>query len=261
MNFPKKSLGQNFLIDKNIIKKIVDLIEIKNKNIIEIGPGKGALTDEILKKNPKSLTVIEKDFNFTKNLKLKYLENKTIKVLNNDILKFDIDNINCKNSVIFGNLPYNISSQILVKLLKSNNWPPQYTDLILMFQKELGEKIIGKYPSSDYGRLSILSNYRLNIINKFLVSPNSFFPKPKVVSIVIHFKPMKKSLFKIRSINNLEKITNIFFSNKRKMIKKNIKKILNESEIQKILNLNLNSRPSEIKPETYYKITELFEKK
>ena len=81
------------------------------------------------------------------------------------------------------------------------------------------------------------------------------------MSIVIHFKPMKKSLFKIRSINNLEKITNIFFSNKRKMIKKNIKKILNESEIQKILNLNLNSRPSEIKPETYYKITELFEKK
>ena len=93
-----------------------------------------------------------------------------------------------------------------------------------MFQKELGEKIISKFPSSNYGRLSILTNYKLNIIKKFIISPNCFFPKPKVNSMIIHFCPKLNKKFKIKDINNLEKITNILFSNKRKMINKNIKK-------------------------------------
>ena len=260
MRFAKKSLGQNFLTDKNIIKKIINLIEIKNKDIIEIGPGEGDLTEEILKKKPKSLSIIEKDFNLFEKLKLKYFKNKIIKIYNADILKFDIEKIVKKNSAIFGNLPYNISSQILVKILKFSKWPPKFNDLILMFQKELGDKILGQYQSSNYGRLSILSNYRLNTLGKFLVSPNCFFPKPKVNSLVIHFQP-KINLFNIKKIENLEKITNILFSNKRKMINKNIKKILKNKEILKITGLKLNFRPSEIKPEIFYKITELFEKK
>ena len=260
MKFAKKSLGQNFLTDKNIIKKIINLVTIKNKNIIEIGPGEGALTNEILYRSPKSLSLIEKDFFLSKKLKNKYLKSKNIKVFNQDILKFNIEKICKENTVIFGNLPYNISSQILVKMLKFNKWPPKFTDLIFMFQKELGEKIIGKFSSSNYGRLSILSNYRLNIFNKFLVSPNCFFPKPKVNSLVIHFTP-KKILPNIKNINNLENTTNILFSNKRKMINKNIKKLLNEKEINKIGGIKLNSRPSEIKPEIFYRITELFEKK
>ena len=260
MKFAKKSLGQNFLKDKNIIKKIINLIEIKNRNIVEIGPGEGALTEEILKQNPKSLSIIEKDFNLYEKLKIKFLKNKIIKIYNEDILKFDIQKIDKKNSAIFGNLPYNISSQILVKILKFNRWPPKFNDLILMFQKELGDKILGKYQSSNYGRLSILSNYRLTTLGKFLVSPNCFFPKPKVNSLVIHFKP-KISTFNIKKIESLEKVTNIFFSNKRKMINKNIKKILKNDEIIKIPNLKLTFRPSEVKPEIFYKITELYEKK
>ena len=260
MKFAKKSLGQNFLSDKNIIRKIINLINIKNKDVIEIGPGLGALTDEILKKKPKSLFVIEKDFLLVEKLKKKYIKNNNLKIFNDDILKFNIEKI-CKNkSIIFGNLPYNISSQILVKILNFKNWPPKFTDLILMFQKELGDKIIGKFPSSNYGRLSILSNYRLDVSNMFLVSPNCFFPKPKVNSLVIHFTP-KKVTPSIKNIENLEKITNILFSNKRKMINKNLKKLLNEKEIKKIKDINLNSSPSEIRPEIYYKITELVEKK
>ena len=115
-----------------------------------------------------------------------------IKIYNADVLKFNIEKIDNKNSIIFGNLPYNISSQILVKIIKFNKWPPKFNNLILMFQKELGEKIIGKFNSVNYSRLSILSNYRLNILNKFLVSPNCFFPKPKITSMVIHFQPKKK---------------------------------------------------------------------
>tara|TARA_B100002019_G_scaffold292896_1_gene317688 strand:- start:355 stop:1140 length:786 start_codon:yes stop_codon:yes gene_type:complete len=259
MRFLKKSLGQNFLIDKNVINKIISSVEIKNKNVIEIGPGSGALTFEILKKTPKTLTLIEKDFNLTNKLKEKFIDNKNIKIFNHDILKFDLEK-NCKgNSIIFGNLPYNISSQILVKILNFKKWPPKVDDFIFMFQKELGEKIIGKFLSANYGRLSILTNFRLSLIKKFLVSPNSFFPKPKVTSMVVHFKPKKDELYKLKKIKNLEKVTNIIFSNKRKMINKSIKKILNKRKIEKISNLNLKARPTEIKPEIYYKITKLLE--
>ena len=257
----KKSLGQNFLIDFNIVKKIVNLVNIKSKNIIEIGPGKGALTDEIIKKNPKSLLLIEKDDNLYKELDMKFSSQKKIKIFNSDILKFDLEKKIKKNSIIFGNLPYNISSQILVKILRFNKWPPNLTDMIFMFQKELAEKIIAKYPSSDYGRLSILSSYRLNIVKKFLVSPNCFFPKPKINSMIIHLRPKKEKIFKINEVTNLEKITNILFSNKRKMINKNIKKILSRKNIESIDGLKLHLRPANIKPEIYYKITELFEKK
>ena len=260
MKFTKKSLGQNFLKDKNIIKKIVNITNIKNKNIVEIGPGNGALTDEILKFKPKSLILIEKDYNLFKELKLKYKNINFIDIYCIDFLKFDLENNIKKNSIIFGNLPYNISSQIHVKLLKFKNWPPQYSDLILMFQKELGDKIIAKFPSSNYGRISILSNMLLDYKKKFLVSPNCFKPKPKVNSLLIHFKPRSRKLSKLKNINNLEKVTNILFSNKRKMINKNIKKLLNSTEIDKIVNINLNYRPSEIDPSIYYRITEIFEK-
>ena len=259
MKFSKKSLGQNFLKDKNIIKKIVNLAEINDKNIVEIGPGYGALTDEILKKNPKSLYLIEKDNNLVNNLKLKYNKNSSIKIINDDVLKLNLEKIILKNSIVFGNLPYNISSQILVKFLKFEKWPPKFSDIIFMFQKELGEKITGKYLSPNYGRLSILTQYRVNLIKKFLVSPNCFIPKPKVNSIVLHLRPKLKSQIKIRKINNLEKITNILFSNKRKMINKNIKKILNSKDCKKIPGLKLHLRPSEINPETFYKITKLYE--
>lgn len=261
MKFAKKSLGQNFLIDKNIIKKIINLVSIRNKDIIEIGPGREALTEEILKKKPKSLSLIEKDFFLAENLKKKYSVFNNIKVYNSDVLKFDIEKITTKNSIIFGNLPYNISSQILVKFLKFKKWPPKFNDLVFMFQRELGKKIVGTYPSSDYGRIAILSNFRLNVVNKFYVSPNCFFPKPKVTSMVIHFQPKRKKLFAIKNISNLEKITNILFSNKRKMINKNIKKILTKNKIKDIQDLKVNLRPSDIKPDIYYKITELYEKK
>ena len=258
MKYAKKSLGQNFLKDKNIIKKIVDLTKIYNRDVFEIGPGNGDLTEEILRRNPKSLSVIEKDFYLAEKLKKKYSKNKIIKVYRGDILKFDLENIIYKNSSVFGNLPFNISSQILVKFLKFNHWPPKFKELIFMFQKELGKKIIGKFPSSDYSRISILSDYRLEKINKFLVSPNCFIPKPKVTSMVIQFKPKKQKID--IDINNLEIITQIFFSNKRKMINKNILKLLGKKKIDKISRLNTKLRPSDIHPEIYYKITKLYEK-
>ena len=258
MEFVKKSLGQNFLIDKNIIKKIINSVQIKQKNIIEIGPGRGALTNEIIKRNPKSLLLIEKDNKLSKALEEQFKKDKKINIINQDILKFDFKKIKRK-SIIFGNLPYNISSQILVKIIKLKKLSSNYSDIIFMFQKELGEKIIANYPSRNYGRISILSSYKLNTINKFYISSNCFIPKPKVQSMVIHFRPKKKIKYKFRNIENLEKITNIFFSNKRKMIKKNLHKLLNKEKIESISNLNFNLRPEAVSPEFFYKITNLYE--
>jgi 16S rRNA (adenine1518-N6/adenine1519-N6)-dimethyltransferase len=255
----KKSLGQNFLIDKNIIKKIINLSNIQNRHVIEIGPGNGELTDEIINNKPKSITLIEKDFDLSKRLKTKYSENQNLTILNDDILKFDLEKIIKKESMIIGNLPYNISSQILVKMIKFKKWPPNFYDLIFMFQKELGEKIIGLYQTPNYGRISILANSRLKVINNFFVSPNCFRPKPKITSMVIHFKP-KSTLLSIKDILNLEEVTKIFFSNKRKMINKNIKKLFTQKQIKSLNQLDLKSRPTELNPEMYYKITKLYEK-
>ena len=129
-----------------------------------------------------------------------------------------------------------------------------------MFQKELAQRIIGKYNTSKYGRLSILTNYKLNIIKKFDVSSNCFDPKPKVESVILSFKPKKSYPFRIKNLENLEKITNILFSNKRKMINKNIKKLFNHDQVDTIKNLNLESRPSNLNPEKYFEITMLYEK-
>ena len=259
MIFPKKSLGQHFLIEKNIIKKIIKLTDFKNKDILEISPGKGALTDEILEKNPKSLILVEKDFLLAKDLKKKYFKKK-VKIFNADILKFDFKKLKKKKLIVIGNLPYNISSQILIKIIKEKKIHFYFDDLIFMFQKELGEKILCKFPSKNYGRLSIITKLNLLAKRSFLVSPNCFYPKPKVTSMVIHFKAFKNNNYKIKDISNLEKVTNILFSNRRKMINKSIKKILKQHSIKKIPELKLNLRAENVSPDIIYKITELFEK-
>ena len=261
MTKPKKSLGQNFLIDPNTIRKIIELGKIDNHNIIEIGPDSGNLTKEIIKKKRKGLTLIEKDERLFNNLKenLSMLDN--IYFQNEDILKVNLEKIVKKNTIIFGNLPYNISSQILILLIKFCSWPPKYSRLILMFQKEMADRIIATKNTSEYGRISIITNHRLKVVNSFHVSRNCFYPKPKVDSTVIVFEPIKPNNYKIKNINNLEKITQLFFTSRRKMINKKFKSLFKNYEfIAEELNINLSCRPSEISPLQYFKITEYFEK-
>tara|TARA_B100002051_G_scaffold237119_1_gene238784 strand:- start:1166 stop:1966 length:801 start_codon:yes stop_codon:yes gene_type:complete len=260
MLYPKKSLGQNFIIDQNIIKKILFLGKVNESNIVEIGPGTGNLTRQIIKYNPKSLTLIEKDTKLCDELKKNIKFDGKLKIFNNDILKFDLEKKIKKNSIIFGNLPYNISTQILVKLLKFKNWPPKYNKLILMFQKEVAERILANYNTNNYGRLSVISNFRLKVLNSFNVSKNCFFPKPKVDSTVLLFQPITNKSYNIKNIENLEKITQIFFSNRRKMINKNFKKLFNNSlKLSEKLKLDLSFRPSQISNNQYYKIVQYYE--
>jgi len=258
---PKKSLGQNFLIDNNIINKIIKLSDINNNNIIEIGPGTGNLTKKIIEQKPKSLFLIEKDEELVVGLKKKFNNYKNLKIFNHDILKFELESVVKKNAVIIGNLPYNISSQILVKLIKFNKWLPQYKKLVLMFQKEVADKILAKHNTSSFGRLTVLSNARLKITNYFNVSQNSFYPVPKVKSTVLVFEPIINKDFKVINISNLEKISHVFFSKKRKMINKAFKELFKNSiDIAKKMEIDLRLRPNQLSEKEYYKITQCYEK-
>jgi 16S rRNA (adenine1518-N6/adenine1519-N6)-dimethyltransferase len=261
MVIPKKSLGQNFLIDKNIVKKIVKLGKIENNNVLEIGPGTGNLTDEIIKNKPKSLTLVEKDNKLCNILKEKFNKNEKISLLNNDILKINLEKIIKKDTLIFGNLPYNISTQILINFIKFKIWPPNYTKLILMFQKEVADKLLAKHNSSKFGRITVISNWRFKIVDNFNISKSCFYPKPKIDSSVLVFEPYLNKEFKVLNINNLENITRVLFSNKRKMINKGFAKLFSDyKNIADNLELNLSSRPGELKNIDFYKIAEFYEK-
>ena len=254
----KKSLGQNFLIDKNIIDRIVNILDIENKTILEVGPGTGNLTDCLLKKKPKKFYVVEKDNDLATNLKKKF--EHQIDIINDDILNIN-ENLLCKDKmIVFGNLPYNVSTEILCKwILNLDDKRIWFSNLILMFQKEVAERIISQFNTSKYGRLSIISNWKLDIKKIIDISPNCFYPKPKVNSCLLFFTP-KKNFFKFKDPHNLEKITRIFFNHRRKMIKKPYNLLFSGNEkIRNKLNINLNSRPQNLNFETYYKLTDEYE--
>ncbi len=253
----KKSLGQNFLVDHGILEMIVNTINIKNKNILEIGPGSGNLTNYILKKKPNKVLVIEKDNKLAEALNNKYSNN--LQIINDDVLNINESNLFKEKVIVFGNLPYNISTEILNKWiinLGDNFW---FEALVLMFQKEVANRIIANFNNSDYGRLSVLANWKLNISKISDIKPSSFKPKPKVDSSLLFFTP-KKDFYKIKNPKNLEKITRIFFSNRRKMIKKPYNQIFNgDLRVLEKLKINLNLRPQNLSCETYYKLTEEYE--
>ena len=254
----KKSLGQNFLIDDEVINKIVNTGNIFNKTVLEIGPGTGNLTRAILQKKPKKLFVIEKDSSLCDLLEKNFKEK--IKIYNNDVLNFDEKSLTNEKVTVFGNLPYNISTEILCKWIVNLRddyfW---FDQLTLMFQKEVANRIIANFNSSNYGRLSILSNWKLNIIKICDISSNSFLPKPKVDSSLLYFTP-KKNYYKINDPKNLEKISRIFFNQKRKMIKKPYNIIFNGNiEIINKLKLDLNLRPQNLNLNTYYDLAKEYE--
>jgi len=259
MNFgPKKSLGQNFLLNKEIIKYIVELGKITNENIvIEIGPGTGNLTEEILKKRPKKFFAIEKDKNLYLELKNKYKSD--INLINKDVLKVEWNDFYNEPCLVFGNLPYNISAKLLIDWIRLNNLNSLFKKFILMFQKEVADRIVADVNSSKYGRLTILTEWKMTVKKIMDIEPNNFFPKPKVKSSLLYFEP-KERFYRFDNSKNLEKVTNIFFQNKRKMIKKPLNILFNDSKkIIKKLNLDEKSRPQNLDPLTFFKISKEYE--
>ena len=253
----KKSLGQNFLIDREVLEKIVSITDITNKEVLEIGPGSGNLTTYILKKKPKKLYVVEKDDDLAILLKEKF--DTKIEIINDDVLKVSESTISDQKLSVFGNLPYNISTEILSKWILnigSNFW---FDSLVLMFQKEVADRIISEFNNSNYGRLSILSSWKLNIKKILDIKPQSFSPRPKIDSSLLLFTP-KENFFKLKDPKNLEKITRIFFSQRRKMLKKPFNQVFdNGKEVAEKFGINLNLRPQNLEPETYFKLVKEYE--
>ena len=253
----KKSLGQNFLIDREVLEKIVSITDITNKEVLEIGPGSGNLTTYILKKKPKKLYVVEKDDDLAILLKEKF--DTEIEIINDDILKVSESNISEQKLSVFGNLPYNISTEILSKWILnigSNFW---FDSLVLMFQKEVADRIISKFNNSNYGRLSILSSWKLNVKKILDIKPQSFSPRPKIDSSLLLFTP-KENFFKLNDPKNLEKITRIFFSQRRKMLKKPFNQVFdNGKEVAEKFGIDLNLRPQNLEPEVYFKLVKEYE--
>jgi len=251
---PKKSLGQNFLNNNEIIKKIVELGKISNESyIIEIGPGTGNLTKEILKKKPKKYIAIEKDKQLYLNLKDKFKDD--LEILNEDVLKIDWKIFYNHKFTVFGNLPYNISTKILINWIRFENLNKNFDKFILMFQKEVADRVIAKVDTNKYGRLSILTQWKMEVKKIMDINPENFFPKPKVISSLLYLEP-KNSYFELLNSKNLEKVTNIFFQNKRKIIKKPLNILFKDSKkISENLNLDIKKRPQNLDFLTYLKIS------
>ena len=209
----KKKYGQNFLIDQNIIKKICNLLLSKNLKIIEIGPGDGRLTEQLLHYEPKELKIIEIDPDLIPILKLKFDKNQNIKIINENVLNYQLTE---EIDLIISNLPYNISSQILVKICIMENLP---NNLILMFQKEFAERLIDKKLNS----LNSLVNCFFEINNSFNVGRNCFRPIPKIDSTVLSFKRKKEILLEKNEVNKFIEFKRNLFSHKRKTLNKLLK--------------------------------------
>ena len=253
----KKSLGQNFLIDRNVLEQIVATVQIINKEVLEIGPGSGNLTTYILKNKPKKMYVIEKDNDLSLLLREKF--NDSITVMNDDVLKVIENKISNEKLTVFGNLPYNISTEILSKWIVNLNKNFWFESLLLMFQKEVANRIIAESNTSKYGRLSILSNWKLNVKKILDIKPESFSPRPKIDSTLLLFTP-KENFFELKSAKNLEMITRVFFSQRRKMLKKPFNQIFkNSKEVAEKFNIDLNLRPQNLEPETYFKLVKEYE--
>ena len=237
-----KSLGQNFLFDINLTDKIVKKSEPISSTIIEIGPGPGGLTRSILKKNPNILFAIDKDNQSELMLSdLKELYGDKLQVIIADAINYPIWNLGNEPRQVIANLPYNVGTKMLISWLKHIK---KFEKLTLMFQKEVADRIIAPVGSSNYGRLSILTNWLTKSKKLFDLPGSAFIPPPKVTSTVIELIPMENPIFDV-SFNSLEKITQMTFSQRRKMLKSSLKKINGEAILED-LNISSRLRPEEL---------------
>ena len=240
MLIPKKSLGQNFLLDKNLCKKIINSLNIKNKTIIEIGPGTGQLTDEIIKFKPKKLILIEKDYKLFKILKTKYSELNFIEIFNIDAIKINLDLK--ENFSIISNLPYNIASKLIFDILiKYNN----IKEMIFLIQKEVSKKFnyqINKKSNKYNLFLKTITKYEI----LFHISNKVFYPNPKVESTLVKITPKKTKINKKKLWN----FSNKLFINKRKKLNKTFRKLKNNIKFKDIL----EKRPEQLNQDEYIKL-------
>ena len=248
----KKSLGQNFLINKTILKKISSLKDFKNQEVVEVGPGKGYLTEFLIKKKPSKLILIEKDRQLETVL-TNLIKNKSIKIklIIEDALKISINKLSKNKIVLIGNLPYNVATTLILNWLR---YIHSFESIVVMVQKEVASRLSAKEKTKHYGRTSVLAQVVADVKIKFDVAPENFFPKPKVHSSVIEIIPKEKIKFNYKKLDKLLKLS---FMHKRKTLKNNLSKISSNIE-EKIFKCGVNPalRPEEISPNQFIKLSE-----
>lgn len=246
----KKRLGQHFLHDKNIINKIINSFKITEDDLfLEIGPGEGALTTPLIKKI-QNIILIEKDKDLIPVLESKY-DSKKVEIINQDILKYDLSRIIKSNIRVIGNLPYNISTEIIFKLLPHSK---NIKDLHFMLQKEVVDRIVANPGTKIYGRLSVMTQVYYTVKKLFDISPNVFIPKPKVDSSYIRLVPRSYVFENIAHEKKFKSIVTMAFTARRKMIKTSLKGLI-ESRLLDELSINPTSRPETLSVTNYMDIS------
>jgi len=257
MNFYKKrSLGQHFLVDNKLSSRIVESAEITPKDtVIEIGPGRGALTQHLKKYDPKRVILIELDIRCYQELKQQYPK---YEVINADAANFDFSSL-AKTAneqfIVVSNLPYNASTAILENLICAR---AHISRMSLMFQKEVAERVMASSGGADYGRLSLLSTEFYDVKKLFVLKPHSFSPPPKVDSMVVTLNRRAEPLFKIEDRAFYEKLLKQVFSNRRKMLRRSLKGFIDPRVFDLLstdCGINMEKRPQDLEPKEFAKIS------
>ena len=259
---PKKSLGQNFILDLNVTNKIARLSNCSKKKIIEIGPGPGSLTRSILLEGAESIVAIEKDLRMIDCLKeLKTICDKKLTLINDDILNLTLNSLGPFPKSILGNLPYNISSKLIVSWLKEIHYNKniKIDNITITIQKELADRLISSRDTKEYGRISVYTQLLSNVNRLLELSPSNFYPKPKVFSSVINITPLKKPRFKV-NLETFEKIVKQAFGNRRKMLRQSLKN-LGGNKLLEMSNINSSLRAENLSVEDFCFISNVFDKK
>ena len=247
----KKRLGQHFLYDSNVINKIIGDVRPNKKDIfVEIGPGEGALTNSLYNVIEK-IYLIEKDKDLMPFLKNQYDNTKKVHIINADILKYDLSKLMKSQFRIIGNLPYNISTEIIFRIIPM---APKIKDIHFMLQKEVVERIVSTPGSKIYGRLSVMTQLYFNVKKLFNISANVFIPKPKVDSAYIRLVPRKIQFLNQKHEISFKKIVTIAFTARRKMIKTSLKKFIDE-DVLKSLSIDPKSRPETLSVDNFMDIS------
>ena len=247
---PRKTLGQNFLIDTNISRKITKLVQGQLADpIIEIGPGTGSLTNELLKDNYR-IKAVEVDKQLTQLLRERFGDVPNIEIINEDAMSFDYSQLTGPWWIMVGNLPYNIGTRLLIKLITE---VPQIHRYVIMLQDEVAERIVAKPNTKHYGSISVLFSLFTDSKLQFNVSKNCFEPKPKILSTVLTIQ--RETLVDEEIRFKAFEISKIAFQQKRKKIKTALRDFIDEEKAEKLL-LDLNSRPQELTPNDYLSIAE-----
>ena len=226
----KKALGQNFLLDLNLTQKVARTAgSLEGATVIEVGPGPGGLTRAILALGAKKVIAIERDARCLPALQeISDHYPGRLEVIEGDALKTDFQTLARGEPVkIVANLPYNVGTQLLVNWLLPGTWPPFWQSLTLMFQKEVGQRIVAREDDNHYGRLGVLCGWRTNAHMAFDIPPQAFTPPPKVTSTVVHLEPIATPL--PCDAEKLEKVTLAAFGQRRKMLRQSLKPIGGEA--------------------------------